>query len=89
MITQTITFESSLPHDELDELLTKLELLFENRITEATSIDIVKRSNSVFEATFKLNLPKDVDEVIFVETVLPRETINMALFEVGLTGFLI
>lgn len=89
MITTTLTFESSLPHDELDEILPKLELIFENRFAEATSIDFVKHSDKKFDAVIKLNAPKDVADDVFVDEVLPKEKVNMALFEVGLTGFLI
>lgn len=89
MITRTLFFKSSLPHEELDELLQKLELVFENRFDRATSIDVTKHSNSHFEVVFNFNLPENVDEDDFVELVLAKEDVNMALFEVGLTGFLI
>ena len=89
MITKTLSFESSLPHEELDEILPKLELVFENRFTQATSIDFTKHSNSRFEVVFNFNLPDNVDEDDFLDLVLGREEVNMALFEVGLTGFLI
>ena len=85
MIKRNIKFEASLGHEELDELLVKLEDVFKVNIPVAYSVSIVKLSPQAFEAEFMI--PKKLEGE--VDSVLDRQKINMSLFEVGLTGFLI
>lgn len=79
MIGTTVNFSSSLGHEELTNMLTDLENVFVAKINDVEKVEIVQHSNSAFDVTF---YGKE-------KLTLDHQSINMALFDVGLTGFLI
>lgn len=87
--TKTLTFNSALGHTEIDELLGQLEMVLVSNLPEVNTVDATKHSASKFDVTFTVNVPEDADAEVFIEAVLTKEAINMSLFEVGLTGYLL
>lgn len=85
MITEKITFEAALGHEELAQIIPSLEDAFKKNLPNVEYFDIVQNSNSSFDVFFKI--PKQFESD--VKNLLSKQSINMSLFEAGLTGFLI
>ena len=89
MSKKTVSFKSNLGHLEIDEILEQLEVVFVSNISEVKTVEIVKYSDDHFETTFTINVPKGAENEEYANKVLTKEAINMSLYEVGLTGYLI
>lgn len=85
MITEKITFEAALGHEELTDIIPSLEETFKKNIPQVEDLKFVQHSNSSFDVDFVI--PKEYASD--VKNLLTKQNINMSLFEVGLTGFLI
>ena len=79
MLSTKISFQSSLGHEELPALLEELENVFVRKLDDVDKVEIVQNSNREFDAIF---YGKE-------KPVLDIQDVNMALFDVGLTGFII